>query len=1011
MSEWRGDIDDNLKNHVEDAIQQTTKLNDSTPRNSRDLDVYADSAGSFVHAKEVDNDSKELKDKIEALNEELLIETRGAAEATLEHLPQNNLEQQVKESDEKKSKLDSKLNQLHKRAKQQIQENEHYALWEVIEFGDSYKAPPDKSGKGPASESSTKKNGRIVIITTEDMQKRRNDVKARTTLLFALPDDHQLRFSKYETAKELWEDILKTFETLEQTFNKLQAIISHLEFMDVEIEQNDLNQKFLTSLAPEWLIECRAPRSQDRGKRESYKQGPKEEEPAPKALIAIDSIGWDWSYMANEEENHALVADDEVPTEFALMAKSSSSSEYKVYDDSYCSKSCLPEFVDDIVTDYSRPTPSIDTLKSDTSDLQSSNFSIYELGESSCSIMSKPMIKFVNAADRPRVTKTNNIENARKSTIKYAKMYRNTSKCPKVRGNKGKVVKALACWIWTPKQNTTKQGPNCNGVSVTFKKYQYIDTQGRLKYWDSCCSRHMTGNISYLSEYKPYNGAYVSFGQGGGKITSKGIIKTDVASQAVKKNMSSLRYIALLNWLPEAHIETRNSDSCNADEPKSSRISNSTATSKVPSVKQMEPVVSLTVETEIPTFSSPVPTVCLDISSEISSDIIIISKGDFSQKETPSVGNALTLSNKFEDTFGEEADLSNMKTSIPFSPISTFRIHKDHPKIQIIGPVDTPVQTRHKSKEMEEQSFIAIIHQKTNPDLLKFCLFLCFLSQEEPKKIFDALKDPSWVEAMQEELLHFKIHNVWILVDCPKGEEGIDYKEVFAPVTMIEAIRLFLAYASFMGFIVYQMDVKSAFLYGTIDEEAPRAWYGTLSKYLLDNGFQRGTIDQTLFIRKHKGEFLLVQVYVDDIIFGSSNPQLCKEFEALMHEKFQMSAIGELTFFLGLQVLKKKDGIFLSQDKVIFSKSLDTQISMIGSLMYLTASRPDVMFAVCAYARHQVTPKGCHLHAVKRIFRYLKGHPKLGLWYPKDFPFDLVAYSDSDYGGATQDRKSTTGGC
>nr|GFD37068.1 putative ribonuclease H-like domain-containing protein [Tanacetum cinerariifolium] len=150
---------------------------------------------------------------------------------------------------------------------------------------------------------------------------------------------------------------------------------------------------------------------------------------------------------------------------------------------------------------------------------------------------------------------------------------------------------------------------------------------------------------------------------------------------------------------------------------------------------------------------------------------------------------------------------------------------------------------------------------------------------------------------------------------------------------------------SFMRFTVYQMDVKRAFLYGTIDEEfymmqplgfqdpefpdkvykvekemyglyqAPRAWYGTLSKYLLANGFQRGTVDQTLFIIKHRGDFLLVQVYVDDIIFGLSNPQLCREFEALMHKKFQMGAMGELNFFLGLQVLQKKDGIFLSQDK------------------------------------------------------------------------------------------------
>nr|GEY34600.1 uncharacterized mitochondrial protein AtMg00810-like [Tanacetum cinerariifolium] len=195
-----------------------------------------------------------------------------------------------------------------------------------------------------------------------------------------------------------------------------------------------------------------------------------------------------------------------------------------------------------------------------------------------------------------------------------------------------------------------------------------------------------------------------------------------------------------------------------------------------------------------------------------------------------------------------------------------------------------------------------------------------------------------------------------------------------------------------------------------------------------------GTIDRTLFIRRKKEDFILVQVYMDDIIFGSLNPQLCREFKALMHEKFQMSAMGERNFFLGLQVLQKEDGIFLSQDKYIgyilkkigysdvrssntpmdkdnpwgkdrTRKDVDLHLyrSMIGSLMYLTVTRLDIMFAVCACARHQVTPKECHLHAVKRIFRYLKGHPKPVHWYPKASPFDLVAYSDSDYGGASQD--------
>nr|GEW57211.1 hypothetical protein [Tanacetum cinerariifolium] len=179
--------------------------------------------------------------------------------------------------------------------------------------------------------------------------------------------------------------------------------------------------------------------------------------------------------------------------------------------------------------------------------------------------------------------------------------------------------------------------------------------------------------------------------------------------------------------------------------------------------------------------------------------------------------------------------------------------------------------------------------------------------------------------------------------------------------------------------------------------QAPRAWYGTLSKYLLTNGFQRCTIDQTLFIKRQRGDFILVQVYVDDIIFGSSNPQLCREFEALMHEKFQMSAMGKLNFFLGLQVLQKKEGIFLSQDKYvgdILKKFRYLNVRSDNTPM--DKENPwDIMFAVCAYARHQVTPKECHLHVVKRIFRYLKGHPKLGLWYPKESPFDLTIVASS----------------
>nr|GEW61382.1 hypothetical protein [Tanacetum cinerariifolium] len=458
----------------------------------------------------------------------------------------------------------------------------------------------------------------------------------------------------------------------------------------------------------------------------------------------------------------------------------------------------------------------------------------------------------------------------------------------------------------------------------------------------------------------------------------------DAASQDVKKDVSSLRYIALPNWFHEAHLESN------------------------PLADQME---TLTVESVIPTVSSPVLTTCLDDSSEPSSDTRLVSKRVTSQDNTPSLDNILTLSNRFEDilgvtintgdTNGVEADLGNMEYNISASPTPTFRIHKDHPKSQIIGPMDTPVQTRHKSKEMEEQSFIATIHQKTTPDLLQFCLFSCFLSHEEPKNIYDALKDPSWVEAMQEELFQFKIQNVWILVDCPKGVRPIGTKWVLKNkkdergiVIRNKARLVAQGHTQEEGIYYEEMNVKSTFLYGTIDEEVyvmqpPRFQDPEFPDRVYKVEKAMGTIDQTLFIRKHKGDFLLVQVYVDDIIFGSSNPQLCREFEALMHEKFQMSAMGELNFFLGLQVLQKKGGIFLSQDKYVGD--------ILKKFGYSDV-RPDIMFAVCASARHQVTPKECHMHAVKRIFRYLKGHPKLGLWYPKESPFDLVAYSDSDYG-------------
>ncbi|GKA71822.1 retrovirus-related pol polyprotein from transposon TNT 1-94 [Tanacetum coccineum] len=297
-------------------------------------------------------------------------------------------------------------------------------------------------------------------------------------------------------------------------------------------------------------------------------------------------------------------------------------------------------------------------------------------------------------------------------------------------------------------------------------------------------------------------------------------------------------------------------------------------------------------------------------------------------------------------------------------------------------------------------------------------------------------------------------------------EEGNDFEESFAPVACIEAIRIFIANAASKNMTIYQMDVKTAFLNGELKEEvyvsqlegfvdldhpthvyrmkkalyglkqAPRAWYDTLSRFLLDNMFSKGAVDPTLFTRKTGKHILLVQIYVDDIIFASTDPKACNIFSNEMSSKFQMSMMGQMSFFLGLQVSQNPGGIFINQSKFtlkILKKfgmdscdPVDTPMvdrlkldedplgilvdqtqfrSMVGSLMYLTASRPDLVFTVCMCARYQASPTKKHLKPLKRVFRYLRGTINWGLWYPKDTAMALTTYADADHAGCQDTRR------
>ncbi|WJX88387.1 hypothetical protein P8452_70484 [Trifolium repens] len=443
----------------------------------------------------------------------------------------------------------------------------------------------------------------------------------------------------------------------------------------------------------------------------------------------------------------------------------------------------------------------------------------------------------------------------------------------------------------------------------------------------------------------------------------------------------------------------------------------------------------------------------------------------------------LEASEEHDDTSEDDMQPSSETNEVPKRK---FKYRSSHPEDLILGNKESPRKTR--SDYQQQDSLLGLI------------------SMIEPKNVEEALTDDGWIVAMQDELNQFQRNDVWDLVPRPankniigtkwvfrnklneQGEvvrnkarlvaqgysqqEGIDFTETFAPVARLEAIRLLLSYAVNNGITLYQMDVKSAFLNGVISEEvyvkqppgfedlknpnyvfklkkslyglkqAPRAWYERLSNFLLENGFQKGQIDNTLFRKTSKKDILIIQIYVDDIIFGSTNASLCKNFSKLMQDEFEMSMMGELKFFLGIQINQGKDGTYIHQSK--YTKELlkkfnldDCKImstpmhptsslskeeigskvdqklyrGMIGSLLYLTASRPDILYSVCLCARFQSDPREPHLTAVKRIFRYLKGTTNLGLLYKKSLDSKLVGFCDADYAGDKIERKSTNGNC
>nr|GEY21307.1 hypothetical protein [Tanacetum cinerariifolium] len=372
------------------------------------------------------------------------------------------------------------------------------------------------------------------------------------------------------------------------------------------------------------------------------------------------------------------------------------------------------------------------------------------------------------------------------------------------------------------------------------------------------------------------------------------------------------------------------------------------------------------------------------------------------------------------ETSSRHVDSLNMHTCYQRHPFE-HRWTKDYPLEQVIGNPSQSVRIR---RQLESDG--------------EMYMFALTVSRTEPKNIKEAMANSAWIKSMQEELHQFDRLDRLVAKGYAQ-KEGVDFKESFAPVAQLEAVRLFIAYAAHKPFTVYQMDVKTTFLYGPLKEEvyinqpdgfvdpyhpdkvyllkkalyglkqAPRAWYNELSNFLASKAFSKVSIDPTLFITKHEEDILLVQIYVDDIIFGIQ-----------IHQSPRGIFINQAKY---AQEIRIKHGM-TSCDSVgtpMATKHLDADLSgtpvdqkkyrsMVRALMYLTASRPDIVHATCYCARYQAKPTEKHLTVVKRILRYLKDTIHMGLWYPKYTGFELTAFSDSDHAGCLDSHKRTSGG-
>ncbi|GJV23360.1 putative ribonuclease H-like domain-containing protein [Tanacetum coccineum] len=744
------------------------------------------------------------------------------------------------------------------------------------------------------------------LATAEEKTNKKNDVKAKSLLLMALPNEHQLTFSQYNDAKQCFLLLKHDLESLDSIFNRLQKLVSRLAVLGMVITQEDLNSKFLRSLPPEWNTHV---------------------------------VVW-----INKPDIETMSIDD---------------------------------FTNDVNTakpayEVSTVSPNVNTASPQVS---TDNFSNNVV----CAFMvENPNGSNLLQQDLEQIHEDDLEAMDLKWQLSLLSM-REKRECRAPRNKDGQ---------FRYQDNTRKQG---NNEDTSSKEMLAVDGVGFD--WSDMATEQVQTNMALMtfSDSEVEENLHIGFLENKPMIEGNGpkwLFDIDSLTQ-------SINYVLVA-------VSTITNESAGTQ-------GNLNADISIGKEGTSQDYIMMPIWKDASYFDSLSKDVGNDEPKSTVDDIRHVKDGPHNENDDK---------DKSEDDSSPKEDNAAGQHINTASP----EVNTGHFEFNIVDPLvnTTSSYDPHSLKDMFkvgashtlEATHVEFFSDEDEPE-------------NEPTSIAKSLSDSSWVEAMQEELLQFKLQQVWILVDLPnkkmairtkwvfrnkkdergivirnkvrlvaqgrRQEEGIDYEEVFAPVARIEAIRLFLAYASFMGFLVYQMDVKSAFLYGTIEEEV----YVTQPpgfKYP-DHPDKVYKVVKALYgLHQAPRACLWLQVKQKD------------KYVAEILKKFNYTDVKSASALVDLEKPLVKDGDVDDVDVHLYR-------SMIRSLMYLIASRLDIMFAVCACARFQVTPKISHLLAIKRIFRYLKGKPTLGLWYFRDSSFELVAYTDSDYVGATQDRKFTTGGC